>query len=162
MRRCWGGEGESPRSGCMPAPYMEQDEEKRTTRGCGRTGHLCVTSKSLLAFSFIRTEETPTFPGGYNPYPTVEPLQMHLTKHISGFYYSEITFLKSFFALFIVYSIKLNLMLHSCNAHAGHSLPMPPQLMELYSLYQLELETRENNERDAQLVTNAEKILRVT
>jgi len=44
---------------------------------------------------------------------------------------------------------------------AGHALPMPPELMELYSLYQQELETRENNEKDVEMLNNAEKILRV-
>ena len=38
---------------------------------------------------------------------------------------------------------------------------MPPELMELYNLYQMEIETRENNEKDQNLLVEAEKILRV-
>ena len=38
---------------------------------------------------------------------------------------------------------------------------MPPELLELYNLYQQELETRESNQTDTLLVTEAEKILRV-
>jgi len=37
---------------------------------------------------------------------------------------------------------------------------MPPELMELYNLYQMEIETRENNEKDQNLLVEAEKILR--
>ena len=39
---------------------------------------------------------------------------------------------------------------------------MPPELMELYNLYQMEIETRENNEKDQNLLVEAEKILRVS
>ena len=38
---------------------------------------------------------------------------------------------------------------------------MPPELMELYSLYQQELQTRETNENDSHLLTEAKEILRV-
>lgn len=39
---------------------------------------------------------------------------------------------------------------------------MPEELQELYRLYQQELETREENEKDTKmLVADAEKILRV-
>ncbi len=40
-------------------------------------------------------------------------------------------------------------------------MEMPPELFELYNLYQQELATRETNEKDQHLVANAEKILRV-
>ena len=39
---------------------------------------------------------------------------------------------------------------------------MPPELMELYNLYQMELETRESNHKDQNLLVEAEKILRVS
>ena len=39
---------------------------------------------------------------------------------------------------------------------------MPPELMELYNLYQMEIETRESNEKDQNLLVEAEKILRVS
>ncbi len=39
---------------------------------------------------------------------------------------------------------------------------MPPELMELYSLYQMEVETRETNQKDQNLLVEAEKILRVS
>ena len=39
---------------------------------------------------------------------------------------------------------------------------MPPELMELYNLYQMEIETRESNEQDQNLLVEAEKILRVS
>lgn len=41
-------------------------------------------------------------------------------------------------------------------------MPMPPELMELYQLYQQELETREANEKEALLVSEAKEILRVS
>lgn len=41
-------------------------------------------------------------------------------------------------------------------------MPMPPELMELYSLYQQELETRETNEKDANLLSEAKEIMRVS
>ena len=47
-------------------------------------------------------------------------------------------------------------------AISGSALPMPPELMELYNLYQMEIETRENNEKDQNLLVEAEKILRVS
>ncbi|TRY69133.1 hypothetical protein TCAL_02510 [Tigriopus californicus] len=42
----------------------------------------------------------------------------------------------------------------------GQSVPMPPELMELYSLYQQELQTRETSENDTYLLTEAKEILR--
>ena len=39
---------------------------------------------------------------------------------------------------------------------------MPPELMELYNLYKMEIETRETNENDQNLLVEAEKILRVS
>ena len=44
---------------------------------------------------------------------------------------------------------------------SGQSMPMPPELMELYNLYQQELETRESNEKDQMLVSDAKEMLRV-
>jgi hypothetical protein len=38
---------------------------------------------------------------------------------------------------------------------------MPPELMELYKLYQQELDTRDPAGRDAQLVVEAQHLLRV-
>ena len=38
---------------------------------------------------------------------------------------------------------------------------MPPELMDLYSLYQQELNTRETNENDTYLLSEAKEILRV-
>ena len=38
---------------------------------------------------------------------------------------------------------------------------MPPELMELYNLYQQELEMREQNEQDALLVNKANEMMRV-
>ena len=57
--------------------------------------------------------------------------------------------------------------LHLCiriqrSAISGNALPMPPELMELYNLYKMEIETRETNENDQNLLVEAEKILRVS
>ncbi len=37
--------------------------------------------------------------------------------------------------------------------YTGSAIPMPPELMELYSLYKQELETRNNNEKENQFVS---------
>lgn len=39
---------------------------------------------------------------------------------------------------------------------------MPPELMELYNLYQQELETRESNDKDTELVKGAKEIMSVS
>ena len=39
---------------------------------------------------------------------------------------------------------------------------MPPELMELYNLYQMEVETRESNQKDKNLLVEAQEILRVS
>lgn len=41
-------------------------------------------------------------------------------------------------------------------------MPMPPELMDLYELYQQELDTREFNEKEALLLSEAKEILRVS
>ncbi len=63
-----------------------------------------------------------------------------------------------FFHIFLTHKVSHTL---SSSSFPGHSVEMPPELFELYNLYQQELETRESNEKDANLVANAEKILRV-
>ena len=43
---------------------------------------------------------------------------------------------------------------------AGSSLPMPPELMELYTLYQQELQTRQT-EKEANYLSELNTMLRV-
>jgi hypothetical protein len=59
------------------------------------------------------------------------------------------------FALTYIFPFPLSISL------SGNALPMPPELMELYNLYQMELETSRNNQKDNNLLVEAEKILRV-
>lgn len=45
--------------------------------------------------------------------------------------------------------------------HAGAAMPMPPELMELYTLYQQELETSSKNEKETKLISDLNVMMRV-
>ena len=45
--------------------------------------------------------------------------------------------------------------------HAGAAMPMPPELMELYTLYQQELETSSKNEKETKLISDLNIMMRV-
>ena len=44
---------------------------------------------------------------------------------------------------------------------AGAAMPMPPELMELYTLYQQELETSSKNEKETKLISDLNVMMRV-
>ena len=43
----------------------------------------------------------------------------------------------------------------------GAAMPMPPELMELYTLYQQELETNSKNEKETKLISDLNIMMRV-
>ena len=43
----------------------------------------------------------------------------------------------------------------------GSALPMPPELMDLYSLYQKELNSSQTNEKETQLISDLNTMMRV-
>ena len=48
------------------------------------------------------------------------------------------------------------------NIHfSGQTIPMPPELMELYTLYQQELETSSKNEKETKLISDLNIMMRV-
>ena len=46
-------------------------------------------------------------------------------------------------------------------AFKGSAMPMPPELMELYTLYQQELETSSKNEKETKLISDLNIMMRV-
>ena len=49
----------------------------------------------------------------------------------------------------------------SLYAFKGSAMPMPPELMELYTLYQQELETSSKNEKETKLISDLNIMMRV-
>lgn len=45
--------------------------------------------------------------------------------------------------------------------YVGAAMPMPPELMELYTLYQQELETNSKNEKETKLISDLNIMMRV-
>ena len=45
--------------------------------------------------------------------------------------------------------------------YIGAAMPMPPELMELYTLYQQELETSSKNEKETKLISDLNIMMRV-
>ena len=59
-------------------------------------------------------------------------------------------------SLVIFYMFNLSLYVFK-----GSAMPMPPELMELYTLYQQELETSSKNEKETKLISDLNIMMRV-
>ena len=70
-----------------------------------------------------------------------------------------LTLVFSYMACYIVDILYiLNLILFALK---GSAMPMPPELMELYTLYQQELETSSKNEKETKLISDLNIMMRV-
>ena len=55
----------------------------------------------------------------------------------------------------------LELVVKGTSVFVGAAMPMPPELMELYSLYQKELNSSQTNEKETKLISDLNTMMRV-